>query len=842
MRFVKTATIVLLLWCCYRSVPAQSVPFPKLALWYNQPATLPEGLPYGNGKTTNPWDNRHRKGWVEALPIGNGKAGAMVFGGIARERIQLNEESLWAGYFADANNPKALSALPTVRRLMFEGKEDEAEELSKNALGAVTKLGVYQTMGDLWLRFDGLDAGQATDYQRSLDLEKAITTTSFTINQVRYQREAFASHPQNVLVLRLTASTPAGISTTLKLTREKDAVSLIEQGKLVLRGQVYLPDSQRVNRGMKFETQVKPVIKGGTLLARGDSLVIRQASEVVLYIAQATSYTGQNPTQVCSALLSKASARPFQALRQEHITDYQKLFGRLQLTLNGVRAEEAWKRPTNELVESVRQDSTGNDFMTVLQYQYARYLMIACSRPGDLPANLQGLWNEHLKPAWASDYHTNINLQMNYWFVETANLADCHKPLIAYMQQMIPYGQQTARKQYGAGGWVMHHAMDIFGRTAPDQGGVGVWPVGGAWLSRHAYEHFLFSHDKQLLRTQIYPQIKGAAQFMLDFLVEIPEGLPFAGRLVTNPSHSPENTYEKPDGKQLMLGYGATMDTEIIQDVFDNCLEAIDILSQDTPSFDQAFRQQLLAAKSRLVPIQIGPSGRILEWMEDYKEPELGHRHISHLYSLYPDNAFSLVKTPALAQAALRTLETRLKGNPNHPKFRYGSYDPFLNGKGGTGWGRVWVSLFYSRLGMGNEALRHHRILQSNFVLPNLMGIAHGTFQIDNVFGNAATTSEMLIQSQDGFINLLPALPDAWASGQANGFRATSGFEVSMSWAQKRLTSARIQSRAGQPCRVKGINPIVRVSSEGKTVPFTREADGLIRFNTQPGKTYTLSF
>jgi alpha-L-fucosidase 2 len=455
-----------------------------------------------------------------------------------------------------------------------------------------------------------------------------------------------------------------------------------------------------------------------------------------------------------------------------------------------------------------------------------------------LPANLQGLWNQHLKPAWESDYHTNINLQMNYWFVEAANLAECHLPLITYTDSLVKPGSKTAQVHYNAKGWVVHHASDLFAYTAPVAGVHGIWPVGGAWLSRHSYEHYLFNGDKKFLRNTAYPQLRGATEFFLDFLIEVPAGLPFAGKLVTNPSHSPENAFERPDGTQSQFTYGATMDTQIIMDLFDNCLEAIEVLQSQEPDFDRDFKKRVQEARQRLVPLQISSSGRIQEWVEDYKELEIGHRHISHIYSLYPDNIISVTKTPDLARAAQQTLAVRLKGSAQPVKSKWGAFDSYLDGKKGTGWGRAWISLCYARLGMGEEAYKHHQYLQSQFVLPNLLGVAHGTYQIDNVFGNAAAISEMLIQSQEGLVHLLPALPQKWKNGSVKGLRARGGFEISINWKEGNITNGEILSLNGNECRLQ-TNKAMKVSSkDDKRFRPVSSQNGLLVFTTRPGKTY----
>jgi alpha-L-fucosidase 2 len=431
---------------------------------------------------------------------------------------------------------------------------------------------------------------------------------------------------------------------------------------------------------------------------------------------------------------------------------------------------------------------------------------------------------------------------MNYWFVEGANLPECHRPLITFIDTLASHGKRTAKVHYNANGWVSHHAHDLFGYTAPANGIEGMWPVGGAWLTRHSYEHYLYSRDKKFLREEAYPQLRGAAEFMLDFLIEMPKGMPFAGKLGTNPSHSPENAYLNKHGKQTHFTYSATMDIEIIMDLFDNYLEALSVLQQEQSGFDKELQARVLKARQNLIPIQISPSGRIQEWIEDYKETEIGHRHISHVYSLYPDNHISLSKTPELAKAVQKTLDTRLRGNTDTTKGGIPVFDSYLNGKGGTGWGRAWITLCYARLGLGDEAYKHHKYLQSLFMFPNMFGIAHGTYQIDNVFGTAAGVNEMLLQSQEGFVHLLPALPPKWKNGSVEGLRAIGGFEISMAWNDSKLTQSTVKSSVGGICSIKGGQKVRKVLSGKQAIDFTNKENEVVAFETQAGKTYQLVF
>jgi alpha-L-fucosidase 2 len=769
--------------------------------------------------------------------------GAMVFGGVVNERLQLNEETLWAGFNRDTNNPEAAAALPIVRRLIFEGKEDSAKLVAEpTMLGIPRRVRPYQSMGDVWMEFPGLKGKPFSDYYRDLNVDQAISTVRYLQGGVRYMRETFASHPDDIIVMRLTASKKGSISLNISLHREREATSLIQNNTVILRGHLNVPDDKGINRGMTFATEVFPVTKGGKVSVKGNQLVISNADEVILYLSQGTSYGGRNPEKFCAAAISAAIKKPYDVLKQRHIQDYQKLYNRVKINVNNISAKKALEIPTDKRISKLKQDTTGDNYLSTLQYQYSRYLMISSSRPGDLPANLQGLWNQHMKPAWESDYHSNINLQMNYWFVEAANLAECHEPLITYMDSIAKHGKSTARIHYNANGWVMHHASDIFGYTAPVSSVVGIWPVGGAWVSRHSYEHYLYSGDKKFLRTEAYPQLKGAAEFMLDFLIPMPKGMPFEGKLGTNPSHSPENAYESKKGIQTQFTYSATMDLMIIRDLFDNYLEALNVLQKEQPNFDKELQSRVIKARENMIPIQISPSGRIQEWIEDYKETEVGHRHISHVYSLYPDNYISLSKTPDLAQAALKTLETRLRGYTDPAKSDFPAFNSYLKGKGGTGWGRSWITLCYARLGLGEQAYGHHKYLQSEFAFPNLFGIAHGTFQIDNVFGNAAGINEMLLQSHEGFINLLPAVSTKWKDGFVNGLRAIGGYEVDMNWQNSALTAAKVKSNNGGLCKIKAKQAISGITSGNETIKMQKGVDGLVSFETKAGKEYQLVF
>jgi alpha-L-fucosidase 2 len=809
-----------------------------LRLWYSQPA----------------------RNWNEALPIGNGRLGAMIFGNPNEDLLQLNEETLWSGGPANTNpNPHAVQYLPQVREALFNGDYKKAEELTAKMQGVFTES--YEPLGDLRLKFD--IKGEITGYYRDLDLSSAIATTRFTADGVEYQREYFSSAPDQVIVVKLTANKKGALNfsaTTASPLYFKNSTAGSNEG--VMRGNapmhtdpsymqsLELPvvyNDPSGCKGMRYEVRIRVESTDGKISTTDNGEIsVRDATEAVLFVSAATSFNGfdkcplsdgKDESKIAKQFLQDAAAKSFGVLREKHSKDYQSYFNRLGVQIEGSSQQNL---PTDE---RLRQYSQGKEDigLEILYFQFGRYLLISSSRPGGIPANLQGIWNHHVRPPWSSNYTTNINTEMNYWMAESGNLSELHEPLLQLIHQLSITGKETTKNFYGAPGWTVHHNTDIWATSNPVSGSPmwANWPLGGAWLSQHLWLRYQYTGDKKYLLDFAYPIMKGAAEFCAAWMIENKEGF-----LVTAPATSPENVFIAENGVKSTVSIATTMDMSLIWDLFTNVIEASTHLG-----VDEEFRRKLIEKRSKLYPLQIGKKGNLQEWFKDWDDEDPQHRHISHLFGLFPGRQISPLRTAVTAAAARRSLE--------------------LRGDGGTGWSKGWKINTWARLHDGNHA---YKLLREQLKLTGMEGTdyangggtypnlfdAHPPFQIDGNFGGTSGMIEMILQSHDEFLHLLPALPDAWRNGKITGVKAKGGYTIDMEWKNKKITTLKIHSSIGNNVRLlltSGLKgKYIKKATGQNPNPFYQGVDfkdenkstthpqgfKIYDLKTEPGKTYVL--
>jgi alpha-L-fucosidase 2 len=796
-----------------------------------QPASPQAAGNAASDPTETLWYAHPADKWENALPVGNGRLGAMVFGRTDEEAIQLNEDTYWSGGPYSTVVKGGSKDLPEIRRLVFEGNYKMAHILfGRSLMGYPVEQMKYQSLGGLALRFPSASA--ATGYRHELDLDTAVVRTTYTRDGVRYTKEVFSSPVDQVIVVRLAADRPGKVSFKAQLRGERNEAHSnyatdyfrmdgFPPDGLVVRGKS--ADYMGVTGALRYESRLKAIPEGGEMSLNWDELSIVNADAVTLLIAAATNYVnykdvGADAHARVEAVMSAAAGKPYDALRAAHVAEHRRLFRRVEMKL-ATTANSLL--PTDERLKSF--DGTNDPALAALVFQFGRYLLISSSRPGTQPANLQGIWNKDMNPMWDSKYTTNINTEMNYWPAEVGNLSDCAEPLFRMIRELTDQGSQVAREHYGARGWVFHQNTDLWRVAAPMDGpSWGTFTAGGAWLATHLWEHYLFTGDKEFLK-EYYPVLKGSAEFFLDFLVPHPK----YGWLVTNPSTSPENFPDIPGQVPFFdeittfrtttsICAGSAIDMQILADLFGYVAQAADVLGVDAD-----FKARVLSARARLAPMQIGRNGNLQEWLEDWDETEKSHRHISGLWGLFPGHQISARRTPKFAEAGKVVLEQR--------------------GLPGNGWSSAWKAGCWARLGDGAKAMDNFTYAMHTYTTQSLFSICSGAMQVDGSFGMAAAVAEMILQSHENELNLLPALAGSWRDGEVKGLVARGGFEVGLRWTAGRLEQATILSKIGNTCRIRSADTL-KVASGNKAVRVTKPEKDVWEFKTAPGASYKITY
>jgi len=800
---------------------------------FTQQTNIPESI---NNRTFYPstllWYNAPAQKWDDALPVGTGRLGAMVFGKNGEERIQLNEETYWSGGPYSTVVKGGHKFLPEIQKLVFEEKYLAAHNLfGRKLMGYPVEQMKYQSLGNLHLFFDNQDS--IIGYKRWLNLEDGVSGVSYAANGITYKREVFASAPDQVIVVRITADKPGSIALVANLRGERnqahsnygtDYFQMDPYGKdgLVLTGKS--TDYLGIEGKLRYEARIKAIPEGGTITTDGVDLIIKNADAVTLYFAAATNFVKYNDVsadqhQRVDEYFGKIAGKSYESIVQAAIEDHHRYFSRVKLQLPNTANSFL---PTTERVKKIQSEPDPS--MAALSYQFGRYIMIGSSRPGTEPANLQGIWNNDMNPSWDSKYTTNINTEMNYWSVESGNLAECIEPLARMVKELTDQGAQVAKEHYGARGWVFHQNTDLWRVAAPMDGPTwGTFTVGGAWLCTHLWEHYAYTRDTEFLK-EVFPVMEGCIQFFVDFLVPHPNGK----WLVTNPSTSPENF---PDGggnlpyfDEVTAGFregtsicaGSSIDMQILYDLFGYYLQAAEVLGKKN-----AFTEQVKTVREQLVPPQIGRDGSLQEWANDWKSLEENHRHYSHMYGLYPGKILYEKRTPALIQSYKKVLEER--------------------GDGSTGWSRAWKMALWARLNDGNRANKIYKGYLKEQCCASMFALCGRSMQVDGSFGVTAAVTEMLMQSHDDYIQLLPALPDEWSEGNFKGVCARGAFELDFAWKNKAITQVDILSKAGEVCRL-AYKPGMKVSNNGKNLVFKMLPENKIEFGTVKGGRYRVSY